>query len=642
MSHEETQDESASGVSRRSVLVGAAAAVAAVAAAPVVTGMGTATAATRSGAAAIDDRALTDKPNILFILCDEMRFPKVFPAGISSAAEFLETYMPNTYRLWKRGVKFSQHYSNANDCTPSRGAFVTGLYSHQSWLTTTIISGEDHASSPVLNHGFPTYGKLLRKAGYETPYIGKWHLSIQRQNPNDPDAGYLSAFGFNGHMYPDPGGANMQGTYSNAPNARSDEDIARTAIDWLSKKKASDQPWCLTVGFINPHDKEFFPAGTEFETFDNLYADPKTNPDGLKAYFTYGKMANAKVVPWVDNILKSPKDYGYADLPPNWESAEQMLANKPAYQTVARKFQALVFGGVHDSPNATDFALERYPDSPSGHQTDLGIAYAPYDYWRRSLDSYTQCMEILDLRVGEGLNSMPQDVAANTIVMFSSDHGDYSSSHGYVSGKSGSVYDEIVRVPFIVMDPSGRITGDIGKVRTGLTSHIDLLPLMVTIGNGGSRRWMKGDLGKLYGHRHDIYSMLRSSKAPGRDYVITTNDEVIIPDENFLSAPWHITGLVTPKGKLGLYSFWDNATGRLIPEGQEIEYYDYSTPGGRAEVENTSTSAQAARANKILQEQLIPHELRRPLPARYKPFAAGTHAATITFYGLVKNSAGGE
>src|SRR4029453_6042845 len=65
------------------------------------------------------------KPNILFILLDEMRFPRVFPKGVQDAREFLKAYMPRTFDLWKRGVKFSGHYTAASACSPARAALVT-------------------------------------------------------------------------------------------------------------------------------------------------------------------------------------------------------------------------------------------------------------------------------------------------------------------------------------------------------------------------------------------------------------------------------------------------------------------------------------------------------------------------------------
>ncbi|MBV8819806.1 MAG: sulfatase-like hydrolase/transferase, partial [Acidobacteriaceae bacterium] len=73
------------------------------------------------------------KPNILFILVDELRYPTVFPNNMT-LDEFLANYMPNLYtRIWQRGVKFGNHNTAANACTPSRGVLTTGLYSQQNW-----------------------------------------------------------------------------------------------------------------------------------------------------------------------------------------------------------------------------------------------------------------------------------------------------------------------------------------------------------------------------------------------------------------------------------------------------------------------------------------------------------------------------
>jgi arylsulfatase A-like enzyme len=90
-------------------------------------------------------------PNILFIHVDEMRFPTVFPSGINDVAGFLSKFMPNTYnKLWQNGVKFANYHTAASACSPSRGAFTTGLYSQQNWVTQTITDVPD--APPRRNH----------------------------------------------------------------------------------------------------------------------------------------------------------------------------------------------------------------------------------------------------------------------------------------------------------------------------------------------------------------------------------------------------------------------------------------------------------------------------------------------------------
>jgi len=61
------------------------------------------------------------KPNILFILVDELRWPTVFPKGANNVESYFKKFMPNLYdNLWKKGVKFSNYNTAACACTPAR------------------------------------------------------------------------------------------------------------------------------------------------------------------------------------------------------------------------------------------------------------------------------------------------------------------------------------------------------------------------------------------------------------------------------------------------------------------------------------------------------------------------------------------
>ena len=143
----------------------------------------------------------------------------------------------------------------------------------------------------MLNRAYPTYGKLLKAAGYQTPYVGKWHVSIPPQNPQL----YLKAYGFDGMTLPDPTGSNLQGTVGNEQEGyHNDQFIADQAVRWLRKRSAGDQPWCLTVGFVNPHDKEFFWAGTEFKTFNDLYDQ---SGHGLEPFTFYSYNDGTEISP---------------------------------------------------------------------------------------------------------------------------------------------------------------------------------------------------------------------------------------------------------------------------------------------------------------------------------------------------------
>ena len=621
------KEETTAGISRRNILKGAAA-------------LSAATLFPTLGKADIrHSRAptpfpITNRPNIIFILVDEMRFPSQFPAGIETPSEFLEKFMPNTYSLWSKGVKFARHYSAANDCSPSRGVIVTGLYSHQTWCVNTLIyrAGATHAMSPPLNSAFPTYGKLLRAAGYQTPYIGKWHLSV----PHDPDSeDYLEDYGFQSFINPDPTGTNLQGTYGDEDNGYfTDAYIAQKAVEWLNSDAARQGPWCLTVGFQNPHDKEFFPAGTEFQSWAGMYADSTINPNGYKIHNDYSSTQCGNSVSWDLNDLKNPPSYGYDAVPTNWETLDQISNNKPGWQSVAVQLQALIWGGVSFDPNQTGYVMEQYPTTPGEAPSEYGILRAPFNYWQRSLDSYTQIMELLDQNIGDLLQGMPESLAKNTIVVFSSDHGDYAGSHGMVSGKTGSFYNECANVPLIVVDPTGRYTNDIDVIRTGITSHVDILPMLVSFAYNGSKRWMQGDLAALYGNRHNLIPMLGSRKAAGRKAAYFATDETITANLNFELAPEHILGMVTDHSKVVVYCRWNPNSTTIAPRGQQREYYDYTTEMGRAEIESLPDSAAAKRMARTLLTDGLDKEIRKPLPWRYWPAQRVSQRETIAFFKL--------
>jgi uncharacterized sulfatase len=307
-----------------------------------------------------------------------------------------------------------------------------------------------------------------------------------------------------------------------------------------------------------------------------------------------------------------------------------LQANKPATQVMGQLASAAVFSGyAHEDPSGTDFSVAAYP-----YSTDPSIGYgiAPYSYWQRCLDSYTYIMQIVDQRIGEVLSALPSDVAENTVIVFASDHGEYAGAHGFMSGKILTCYDEAFHVPLIVVDPSHRFVGDIENVRTELTSSVDMLSLLVSLGHNGSRDWMTDRLAKIYGERHDMVPMLRSASAPGRPYLLLATDELIPANFNKNKAPLHIVGLRTQAAKLATYSTWTPSTGEIEPGTLASEFYDYSTPQGVAELANTPDDPRAQQMLNTLLENLIPNELRAPLPGRL----AAAQALSKTAYLLVE------
>ncbi len=555
------------------------------------------------------------QPNIVFIVVDEMRLPSVFPAGITSRDQFLATFMPNLYELWSNGVKFEGHYTAGTACSPSRAGFVTGLYPHQHWLLQTRKGAPGRGpNAPALRPQFPTYGKILRAAGYETPYAGKWHLSGSPLSPDDPGAAhYLDPYGFQGLSIPDIVGANGEGFFF-------DKQIAKTATDWLKRRRPDDAPFCLTVSFVNPHDREYFWSGTEAERYHALFADNGQTP-----------MVGYEPVPTQD----APDVYGYPELPPNWESAATLTANKPACHTYVRQFTEMVWGGVTDDPNQSGFQLTPYPVQPPPDTVQPFMAgLAPFSYWSRGLDSYTQLMEQVDKHIGSVVAAVPPEVLANTVFVMTSDHGDYAGAHGLISNKAGTVYEEAFNVPLIVSDPSGRFVGQTDVPRRQLTSSVDLLPLFASLAHGGDG-WMRGDLAQIYSERLDLVPLLSNPGAAGRDHLVVATDEAVPELFNFNDAQRHILGVRTPNAKIGVYANWHPGTAVIDPDSIELEHYDYDAAGNTLEMDNLGANPTSLAMLEQLLHYYIPNQVQRPLPGDLQSVSDSAKHQYIAYIGLL-------
>ena len=149
---------------------------------------------------------------------------------------------------------------------------------------------------------------------------------------------------------------------------------------------------------------------------------------------------------------------------------------------------------------------------------------------------------MVDQAIGVFMDNIPQEVKKSTVFVFTSDHGEYGSSHG-LHGKGATVYGEGIRVPLVVHDPTGYFTKFTDEPRNQLTSSVDLLPMIVSMGYGGDTGWMaSGVYQQLYGKRCNLLTILGSPVAIGRDYALHSTDEFIAKYFNYLHAPLHVIG----------------------------------------------------------------------------------------------------
>jgi N-acetylglucosamine-6-sulfatase len=173
------------------------------------------------------------KPNIIFILTDDQRHDAI---GCLGNPAWLKT--PNLDRLVKEGLLFKNAFCTDSLCAPSRSSFLTGKYAHRTGIINNLLE------FPAENITFP---HLLHDAGYETAFIGKWHMG----NQNAPQPGFDRWVSFVGQgVYFDPV-LNLDGKDTKMKGYMTDL-LNGYALDFLKKKR--DKPFCLYLCHKAVHD----------------------------------------------------------------------------------------------------------------------------------------------------------------------------------------------------------------------------------------------------------------------------------------------------------------------------------------------------------------------------------------------------
>ncbi len=378
-------------------------------------------------------------PNIWLILTDELRSPLPLELEDPALQKFAHEELLARRQLTESGVSFMNHHTGASACSPSRATLLTGHYPQVHGLQHTFALGkepEDQAIEWLQPKTLPTMGDIFRAAGYETAWHGKWHISyeniydtsgqllhclspkgdlLQDNIQTYLDANKLDKFGWGGWIGPEPHGQDDRFLGETVDQIYSDQSIA-----WLQEReqKNTQEPFFLVTSLVNPHDVAYF----------------------LESLFTLQQLTDPTVPP-----IPLPLSYN------------EDLSGKPEIQQLyVDHFKQIML---------PDFLIPIY-DFFYFSNPDLLLRH------------YYSLQKKVDKEIQHMLEALAKSrFHDNTIVVFTSDHGDMLSSHGGMQHKWHSAYQEILHIPLII---SGPPLGDHNRGRRieQLSSHIDLIPTL--------------------------------------------------------------------------------------------------------------------------------------------------------------------
>jgi N-acetylglucosamine-6-sulfatase len=190
-----------------------------------------------------------DRPNVLFILCDDLRPDALGCYG----PRHVKT--PHIDRLAAEGVRFANTFCTTSLCSPSRASILTGLYAHKHGVRDNFTE---------LPAQLPHWPARLHDAGYETAYIGKWHMGEDNDAPRPGFDHFVTHKGqgkyFDTEFNVNGAGAKViPGYYTTV--------VTDLTLDWLQKPRT--KPWVMCLGQKAPHSF-YTPEEKYAHTFDHV------------------------------------------------------------------------------------------------------------------------------------------------------------------------------------------------------------------------------------------------------------------------------------------------------------------------------------------------------------------------------------
>ncbi|HEX9686253.1 MAG TPA: sulfatase-like hydrolase/transferase [Burkholderiales bacterium] len=318
------------------------------------------------------------RPNILVILVDDLRFDE-FGAG---GHPYLKT--PHIDRIAREGALFERAFHTTPICSPNRASILTGQYASRHGII-------DNVARDAASHRLPNYHLELKRLGYETAHIGKWHMG----NDGCPRPGYDFWVSFDGHGRLNDPRLNEQGR--TVQHAGYITDIMNAmAADFV--RRAHDRPWSLFFAHKAVHpDAE-------------QAADGTFKMDGYRPAERHQDLYRGCIFPRKPNML-----------PP-----AEIVKQKPAWEEAQRLRTSAQSRALLDAIHA-------------GEQEEIRLRAC--------------MMAAVDEGVGLLLDSLERTGQLDdTFILFLGDNGYFFGEHG-LGPERRFAYEEGIRAPFIARYP---------------------------------------------------------------------------------------------------------------------------------------------------------------------------------------------
>lgn len=325
------------------------------------------------------------KPNILFIMSDDHTWQAI--GAYNSRFAYLNP-TPNIDSLAERGMVFENAFCGNSICTPSRASIMTGQYSHKNGALTLNGALEKERQYLALE---------MKKAGYQTAIVGKWHLKAM---PSAFD--YYKVFPGQGKYFNPVFYETGDGTNLVKMTGHSSDCVMDSALAWFREKRDAEQPFFLKLHFKAPHDY-----------FENA--------------------------PRYDDYLK---DISMPEPLSLWERGNGSLATR-GHGGELEKVIATSIGprNFRRSYNA-DFEVDPKLD-------DAATKRAAYNIY---IKKYFRCVKGVDDNLGRLFDYMEKEgLMENTVIMYTGDQGFFLGEHDMQDKRWA--YEPSFRMPFIAYYP---------------------------------------------------------------------------------------------------------------------------------------------------------------------------------------------